>query len=171
MATPFLCEIRMAGFGFAPKGWALCNGQSMPINQNQAMFSLLGTTFGGDGRTTFNLPDLRGRIPLGVGAQSTTPTYNWGQNGGEELHTLLTAEMPTHTHNAVPSSGGPASPTPSANFWATGGQMLYVGSPLDTPMAATAIGNAGGNQPHENRSPYTVINFIIATTGIFPSRN
>jgi microcystin-dependent protein len=171
MATPFLGEIRMVGFGFAPSGWASCNGQSMPINQNQALFSVLGTTFGGNGVTTFNLPDLRGRVPIEAGTQGNTPTYTWGGSGGEEQHTLATAEMPGHTHRAVASSAPAASPTPSANYWATGSQQLYVGSPLNTPLAPTAIANSGSNQPHENRSPYTVINFIIALKGIFPTRS
>jgi microcystin-dependent protein len=172
MANPFVGEIRMAGFGFAPSGWALCNGQSMPINQNQALFSLLGTTFGGNGVTTFFLPDLRGRVPINAGALTTppNPTYNWGQNGGEEQHTLVINEIPNHTHFAVASSASPNSASPSPNYWANGPQQLYVSSPLNTPMAGSAIANAGNNQPHENRSPYTVISFIIALTGIFPSR-
>jgi microcystin-dependent protein len=171
MATPFVGEIRMAGFGFAPRNWALCNGQSMPINQNQTLFALLGTTFGGDGKTTFFLPDLRGRVPLGVGTLGSTPPYSWGQRGGEELHTLVIGEMPTHLHTPLASSVAPTAPSPSANYWANGTQPLYVGSPLDTPLAANAIANAGSSQPHENRGPYTVINFIIALAGIFPSRN
>jgi microcystin-dependent protein len=170
MATPFLGEIRMVGFGFAPKGWAMCNGQSMPINQNQALFSLLGTTFGGNGQTTFLLPDLRGRVPLEPGTKGNTPTYGYGQVGGQEMHTLTIGEMPAHTHTALASSSGPAAPSPSNNFWANGGQQLYVGSP-NTAMAANAIANNGGGQAHENRSPYLVINFIIALTGIFPTRS
>jgi|ERR1700683_1485015 microcystin-dependent protein len=171
MANPFVGEIRMVGFGFAPSGWALCNGQSMPISQNQQLFALLGTAFGGNGVTTFFLPDLRGRVPLNVGALTTTPTYAWGQNGGEEQHTLVINEMPNHTHSAVASSAGPGSASPSPNYWANGPQQLYVSSPLDTPLSGNAIANAGNNQPHENRSPYTVINFVIALTGIFPTRN
>jgi microcystin-dependent protein len=151
MATPFIGEIRITGFGFAPKGWALCTGQTMQISQNQPLFSLIGTTFGGDGKTTFLLPDLRGRVPLNSG-------------------TLVTGEMPKHNHNPVGSSGGPANPSPSNNFWPTGAQ-LYVGSPLNTPMAVNAIANAGNNQAHENRPPYTVVNFIIALVGIFPTRS
>jgi microcystin-dependent protein len=169
MATPFLGEIRMAGFGFAPRGWALCAGQTLPINQNQALFSLLGTTFGGDGKTNFLLPDLRGRVPVEVGTQGNSAVA-YGQKAGEELHTLVIGEMPTHLHNAVASSGPAAAASPSANFWPTGPQ-LYAASPLNTPMAAGAITNTGGSQPHENRSPYTVINFIIALAGIFPTQN
>jgi microcystin-dependent protein len=171
MATPYLGEIRMAGFGFAPKGWALCTGQSMPINQNQALFSLLGTTFGGNGVTTFLLPDLRGRLPFGVGSANGSPSYTPGQVGGEEQHVLATAEMPAHTHTAVGSSAGPGAATPVNNFWANGSVPLYVSSPLNTPLAPNAIGNTGNNQGHENRSPYTVINFIIALSGLFPTRS
>jgi microcystin-dependent protein len=170
MATPFLGEIRMTGFGFAPKGWALCTGQTMQISQNQALFSLLGTTFGGDGRTTFLLPDLRGRAPIHPGVLGKTPTYQLGQRGGEEMHTLSIGEMPQHNHNAVGSSGAAANPSPSNNFWPTGPQ-LYVGSPVNSPMAGNAIANTGNNQAHENRPPYTVVNFIIALSGIFPTRS
>lgn len=170
MATPFIGEIRITGFGFAPRGWALCTGQAMQINQNQPLFSLIGTTFGGDGKVTFLLPDLRGRAPLHPGKLAGTPTYTLGQKGGEEQHTLVTGEMPRHNHNPVGSSGGPANPSPSNNFWPTGAQ-LYVGSPLNTPMAVNAIANAGSNQPHENRPPYTVVNFIISLAGIFPTQN
>ncbi|MGA7220088.1 MAG: tail fiber protein [Candidatus Sulfotelmatobacter sp.] len=170
MATPFLGEIRMTGFGFAPKGWALCTGQTMPINQNQALFSLLGTAFGGDGRTNFLLPDLRGRAPIHPGTLGNTPTYAFGQVGGQEQHTLVIGEMPAHNHNAIGSSGSSANPSPSNNFWPTGTQ-LYVNSPVNSPLAGNAIANAGSNQPHENRPPYTVVNFIIALSGIFPTRN
>jgi microcystin-dependent protein len=170
MATPFLGEIRMTGFGFAPKGWALCNGQAMQISQNQQLFALIGTAFGGNGQTTFLLPDLRGRAPLHPGTLGNTPTYKLGQNGGEEQHVLSIGEMPQHTHSAVGSSGAAANPSPAGNFWPTGTQ-LYVGSPVNSAMAANAIGNAGSNQAHENRPPYTVVNFIIALAGIFPTRN
>lgn len=169
MSTPYLGEIRMVGFPFAPKGWAQCNGQTMPINQNQALFSLLGTTFGGDGRTTFLLPDFRGRTPLEPGTRGNTPTYTYGQREGEELHTLVTAEMPAHNHIPTASSASFTLPSPSGNFWATGSQQ-YAASPINTPMAPNAIANFGGSQGHENRSPYLVINFIIALSGIFPTR-
>jgi len=170
MGTPYLGEIRMVAFGFAPKGWASCNGQTMPINQNQALFSLLGTTFGGNGQTTFLLPDFRGRAPIEVGTQPNNPTYNPGQNGGEELHTLTTPEMAPHTHTAIASSASNTAGPPSGNFWASG-IAQYAASPFTTAMAANAIANNGSNQGHENRSPYLVVNFIISLTGIFPSRN
>jgi microcystin-dependent protein len=170
MGTPYLGEIRMVSFGFAPKGWALCNGQAMPISQNQALFSLLGTTFGGDGKVNFMLPDLRGRVPTNAGSLAHNPALSWGQKGGEEQHTLLQTEMPGHTHTAVASSAGPTAPAATSNYWANGTTQLY-GNPPNTPMAINAIANNGNNQPHENRSPYTVVNFVIALVGIFPTRN
>ncbi|MGD0987478.1 MAG: tail fiber protein [Candidatus Sulfotelmatobacter sp.] len=170
MATPYLGEIRMVSFNFPPKGWALCNGQTMAINQNQALFALLGTSYGGDGRTTFLLPDFRGRIPISSGAQPSGPDYTIGTRFGEEQHTLTTAEMAIHSHIPMASTGGPAAPSPSGSFWASNSPQ-YAASPINTVMAQNAIGNAGGNQPHENRGPYLVISFIIALTGIFPSQN
>jgi microcystin-dependent protein len=160
----------MAGFGFAPTGWALCNGQTMPINQNQALFSLLGTTFGGNGVTQFLLPDLRGRSPFGVGSNNG-PAFPYGQSGGEEQHVLAVAEMPVHTHTAVGSSAVPTVPSPANNYWASGSIPLYSSSPFDTALAPNAIANTGNNQGHENRSLYAVINFIIALSGLVPTRN
>jgi len=165
MGSPYLGEIRMVSFGFAPKGWALCNGQTMPINQNQALFSLLGTMYGGDGRTTFLLPDFRGRTTLHVGSG-----FAQGQSGGEEAHILLPNEMPAHTHTAIASTGAASSDTPAANSWATGVSQ-YATTAITTAMDPTAIANTGSNQAHENRSPYLVVSFIIALTGVFPSRN
>lgn len=170
MGTPYLGEIRMVAFGFAPKGWAACNGQTMPINQNQALFSLLGTTFGGNGQTTFLLPDFRGRAPIEPGTKANNPPYNYGQNGGEELHTLVPAEMASHTHTAIASSASNTLGPPTGNFWASGIQQ-YAATPFNTAMAANAITNTGSNQGHENRSPYLVVNFIIALMGIFPTRS
>lgn len=170
MGTQYLGEIRIVAFAFAPKGWAACNGQTMPINQNQALFSLLGTTFGGDGRTNFLLPDFRGRAPIEVGSQTGTPNYSYGQPGGEELHILSTQEMASHTHTAIASNASATAASPTGNFWATGVNQ-YAASPVNTAMAANAIANTGGNQGHENRSPYLVVNFIISLTGIFPTRS
>lgn len=170
MSTPYLGEIRIVSFVFAPKGWALCNGQTMPINQNQALFSLLGTTFGGDGRTNFLLPDFRGRAPIEPGTLGNTPTYTWGQKGGEELHVLAPVEMAAHNHIAAGSSASASTANPSGSFWATGVNQ-YAASPINTPLAGNAIAVNGGGQGHENRSPYLVLNFIIALTGIFPTRN
>jgi microcystin-dependent protein len=172
MSLQYLGEIRIVSFPFAPKGWALCNGQTMPINQNQALFSLLGTTFGGNGINTFMLPDFRGRAPLHAGSQQGTPAFTPGQMTGEEQHTLLSQEMGMHTHTALASTGGAGSASPSGNSWASSTTPpQYAGSPINALMANNAIAMAGGSQPHENRPPYLVLNFIIALTGIFPSRN
>jgi microcystin-dependent protein len=169
MSTPYMGEIRMVAFGFAPKGWALCNGQTMQISQNQALFSLLGTTYGGDGRVTFLLPDFRGRTTIEPGTLANA-NYNWGQVGGEELHILTQQEMAPHSHPAIASSAAATTANPSGAFWATGVNQ-YAASPISTPLAANAIQNNAGGQGHENRAPYLVINFIIALTGIFPSRS
>ena len=169
MAEPFIAEIRLFSFNFAPKGWALCNGQLLPINQNQPLFSILGTTFGGDGRINFGLPDLRGRLPLHVGGGFTL-----GQKGGEEVHTINAAETPTHGHVAMASSNGGTLNAPNGNTWAVANtpndRNVYAGSTTGV-MDPGTVSFVGGNQAHENRSPYLVINFCIALQGIFPSRN
>lgn len=165
MAEPFLGEIKIVSFNFAPKGWAFCNGQTLAIQQNQALFSILGTTYGGNGTTTFQLPNLQGRVPLHVGGGITL-----GQSSGEASHTLLASEMPGHSHVPLASSNPPSMASPSGNCWA-GGNPLYAASPVDTAMAAQAVPNAGGGQAHENQPPYLVLTFVIALTGIFPSRN
>lgn len=172
MAEPFLSEIRIMSFVFAPKGWALCNGQLMPINQNQALFSLLGTTFGGDGRVNFALPDLRGNVPIHVGQGFTL-----GEKGGEQAHTLSIAELPTHTHvlNATSAAAtGPsvANPAPSAtNLLATSPATDNVYNPPSSLVAmdGSSIGNVGGSQAHLNMQPFLTLSFCIALQGIFPS--
>lgn len=163
---PYLGEIRMVAFSFAPRGWAFCNGQVLPINQNQALFSILGTTYGGDGRTTFALPDLRSRAPIHVG---NAPL---GGSNGEERHTLSSAEMPAHTHQAIANADANSATltSPAGNVWANGGQAAYA-SGGNGSMASTAIGPSGDGQAHDNMSPYLVVNFIIAIQGVFPSRN
>lgn len=167
MATPFIGEVKMIGWNFAPKGWALCNGQLLPINQNQALFALLGTRFGGDGRTTFALPDLRGRVPIHRGSGWTV-----GQKAGETTHTLITDEMPAHNHLVnADTTAGVASPTPQSRPAASSGQPLYGGASNLVSMVPGSISNAGGGQPHENRQPYLTVNFCIALAGIFPSRS
>jgi microcystin-dependent protein len=166
MATPFLGEIRVFTFNFAPKGWALCNGQILPINQNQALFALLGTMYGGDGRTTFALPNLQGRVPL----HADSVNYYQGATGGEENHTLNLAELPTHTHPAVASSNPADQAGPAGNFWALESANAYSGAANSTMDPAT-IQAIGGSQPHVNLSPYLTLNFCIALQGIFPSRN
>jgi microcystin-dependent protein len=167
MGEPFLSEIKIVSFNFAPQGWAMCNGQLLPINQNQALFSLLGTTYGGNGQTTFALPDLRGRIPLHMGSGFTL-----GQAGGEQAHTVTISELPTHTHVATASTLGPAAGATTAqnNFLCAPGAELYNNAP-DNTMNPGIVANVGGSQAHQNMSPYLVLTFIIALQGIFPSRN
>ena len=163
MAEPFLSEIRIMSFGFAPKGWALCNGQLLPINQNQALFSLLGTTFGGDGRQTFGLPDLQGRTPIKVGSGHTL-----GERGGEQAHTLNISELPNHSHAAQGSANNGDSVAPAANV--LGGVAGGYGPPTNlTATEPTALATAGGSQPHPNMQPFLTLNFCIALQGIFPS--
>jgi len=162
----FLSEIRIFSFNYAPQGWAQCNGQFLPINQNQALFSLLGTTYGGNGQTTFALPDLRGRVPMHNGNSLTL-----GQKAGEEAHTLTMSEMPAHTHQMKGSPDNPTVAPPTNNFWASNTSFTPYGPVADTAMSPQSIGNAGGSQPHENRSPFLTLNCCIALQGIFPSRN
>lgn len=165
MAEPFLSEIRIMSFVYAPKGWALCNGQFLPINQNQALFSLLGTTYGGNGQTTFALPDLRGRVPIHFGAG-----FDLGQAAGQAAHTLTLSEMPAHTHflQATNANGAIANPN-AAVFGAVNNAYGPVGT-LSTLTPAT-ITNVGGSQAHLNQQPFLTLNFCIALQGIFPSQN
>jgi microcystin-dependent protein len=165
MGTPYLAEIRLVSFNFAPKGWALCNGQLLPINQNQALFALLGTIYGGDGRVNFALPNLQGRIPFHFGNGLFQ-----GQSSGEAVHTLTISELPGHTHVPVGSSSAADKPLPVGNLWANGGQDAYAPSP-NTDLNPASILATGGSQPHENMPPYLTINFVIALQGIFPSQN
>src|SRR5882762_6944014 len=165
MAEPFLSEIRIMSFNFAPKGWAMCNGQLLPINQNQALFSLLGTTFGGDGRVNFGLPDLRGRVPIHVGNGHTL-----GEKGGQQAHTLSIAELPTHVHTAVAAGAVGTIPTPAGAFLGQSTQKPY--SPPDNNLVAlnaASLATAGGSQAHLNMQPFLTLNFSIALQGIFPS--
>jgi microcystin-dependent protein len=168
MAEPFLSEIRIMSFGFAPKSWAMCNGQLMPINQNQALFSLLGTTFGGDGRVNFALPDLRARVPIHVGNGHVL-----GEKGGEQSHTLSISEIPQHVHawNAVnipaTTSNTGAGVTLSQSVQAN----LYSAPSNLQVMAPNMIGNTGGSQAHQNMQPFLTLTFCIALQGIFPSPN
>lgn len=167
MAEPFLSEIRLFSFNFAPKGWALCNGQLLPINQNQGLFSLLGTTYGGDGRTTFGLPNLQGRVPIHMGSGHTL-----GEAGGEQAHTLTISEIPTHTHVLSGSSTSGNSPIPASNLLAASNNQIYRPSDNNlAAMSATSVTNVGGSQAHLNMQPFLVLNFCIALQGIFPSQN
>jgi microcystin-dependent protein len=165
MAEPFLSEVRIMSFAFAPRGWALCNGQLLPINQNQALFSLLGTTFGGDGRLNFALPDLRGRTPIHVGSGHTL-----GERGGEQAHTLSIAELPTHTHvaNATNNTQNTFAPNSSTLLGDVKPSTAFSGQPT-AAMRANMVGNVGGSQAHLNMQPFLVLNFSIALQGIFPS--
>jgi microcystin-dependent protein len=166
MAEPFLSEIRIMSFDFAPRGWALCNGQLLPINQNQPLFSLLGTTFGGDGRVNFALPNLRGRTPIHTGSG-----HGLGEAGGEQAHALASSEMPDHTHTVTAStldSGG--SPSPSGNILGGANDVYHAPTNL-TAMHPAMVASVGGGQSHENMQPYLTLSFCIALQGIFPSQN
>jgi microcystin-dependent protein len=164
VSEPFLAEIKIISWNYAPKGWAFCNGQLLPINQNQALFSILGTTYGGNGQNNFALPDLRDRCPIHMGAGFTL-----GEQGGETAHTLKLSELPAHTHTPQANTGAADQGAATNNFWAALGAS-YGAVPNDTmnPQTVTAT---GGSQAHDNMSPYLVLNFIIALQGIFPSRN
>jgi microcystin-dependent protein len=165
MAEPFLAEIRIMSFGFPPKGWALCDGQLLPINQNQALFSLLGTTYGGDGRVNFGLPDLRGRVPTHEGSGHTL-----GERGGEQGHTLSISEIPMHTHQVAASSAATSgNANPTGRFLGGGNNMYHTAASL-TAMTTATVGNIGGSQAHLNMQPFLTLNFCIALQGIFPSQ-
>lgn len=165
MAEPFLSEIRIMSFVFAPKGWALCNGQLLPINQNQALFSLLGTTFGGDGRVNFALPDLRSRVPIHVGSGHTL-----GEKGGEQAHTLSIGEIPTHTHTVQGVNANAATNVPLGNSLANTTALYHAPSNFVAINPGT-VANVGGSQAHLNMQPFLVLSFCIALQGIFPSPN
>ena len=166
MADPFLSEIRLMSFVFPPKGWALCNGQLLPINQNQALFSLLGTTFGGDGRVNFALPDLRGRVPIHVGSE-----HALGERGGEQAHTLSIAELPLHTHLVNAGNGSGSLPTPTNNYWGSHSERPYSADASNlAAMNSSVIANTGGSQAHLNMQPFLTLSFCIALQGIFPSQ-
>ncbi|WP_400193059.1 phage tail protein [Hymenobacter sp. B81] len=172
--------IKLFAGNFAPQNWAFCNGQLMAISQNTALFSILGTTYGGDGRTTFGLPDLRGRVPVGMGQGPGLSYYSQGQMGGTETVTLLANQMPAHTHMLNASSQPGATNAPAGGVLALpvgstgGGEEVTVnafGSAIDTQMSPLAIGAGGGSQPHENRQPNLGLNYIICLRGYFPPRS
>jgi len=165
MAEPFLAEIRLMSFNLPPRGWALCNGQLLPINQNQALFSLLGTTFGGDGRVNFGLPDFRGRTPIHVGSGHTL-----GERAGEQAHTLTISELPQHAHLVQATSDPAARNVPTGNRLAAVNNGYAPAANLVT-LGASSVANTGGSQAHLNMQPFLTINFCIALQGIFPSQN
>ena len=165
MGVPYMSEIRIMSFGFAPKGWAQCDGQLLPINQNQALFALLGTAFGGNGQTTFGLPDLRTRTPVHFGAG-----FIIGQRGGEPSHALSLLEMPAHAHVAQGTTTSADAPVPAGNFLGAANNEYAPPSNL-TPLHPSSISNAGGSQAHENMQPYLTLNFCIALQGVFPPHN
>jgi len=165
MSDPFLAEIRIFSFNFAPKGWATCNGQLLPINQNQALFALLGTTYGGNGTTNFALPNLGGRVPIHVGAGHTQ-----GESAGQQANTLSMAAMPEHLHAARARSANADTPIAAGNSLASANNVYGAPNAL-TPLHSSSVTNVGGSQPHENMQPHLVLNYCIALQGIFPSRN
>lgn len=169
MAEPFLSEIRMVSFNFPPKGWALANGQLLPINQNQALFSLLGTTYGGNGQTNFALPDFRGRVPIHFGNGHTL-----GEAAGQESHTVNSQEMPQHTHFVTAIDNNSAnSNNPIGNYLSNTLPNNFYSNTANTPvvMHSSTVSSVGGTQPHNNMQPYLTLNFIVALQGIFPSQN
>ena len=173
MSEPFLGQIMAVGFNFAPRGWAMCSGQILSIAQNTALFSLLGTMYGGNGQTTFALPDLRGRVPIHLGQGPGLTSRSQGEVGGEENHTLLSSEMPMHKHSLDVSTSPSTSDLPAAN--AVLGRSVrsnnFIGVAPNASLAPAAIGFAGSGQPHNNMPPYLVVNYVICLEGIFPSRN
>lgn len=180
MSDPFVAEIRIVGFNFAPSGWAYCNGQLLPISQNTALFSLLGTTYGGDGKSTFALPDMQGNGAIQPGQGAGLSQYFLGQTGGSETVTLLESEIPAHSHTLNASTvagttdqiGGAVLARGQFNNQGTTGSvaMYFTGAP-DTQMAPTALGVTGGSLPHNNMQPYLTLNFVIALQGVFPPRS
>ncbi len=179
MSDQFLGEIRAMSFNFPPQGWAFCNGQTLPINQNQALFALLGTTYGGNGTTNFQLPNLQGRLAIGFGQGPGLANRVLGESDGEASHALTIVEIPAHTHsiNAYTAPGAPTNVPGSSVILASAstdqsgnpGVQVYGSGAPTTPTVP--LGHAGGSQPHENRMPYLVMNYCIAMVGIFPSRN
>jgi microcystin-dependent protein len=171
MSDPFVAEIRIFAGNFEPNGWAFCDGRLIPIAQNTALFSLLGTTYGGDGRTTFALPDLRGRAPMHAGDGPGLSPRSLGESAGTETVTITPAQAPAHTHALNVSTGLADSASPSGNFLANSGTAaLYASGPADTPLSAAAVTPVGGEQPHNNLMPYLTVSFIIALQGVFPPR-
>lgn len=173
MSDPFVAEIRLGGFNFAPKGWAFCDGQLIPLSQNTALFSLLGTTYGGDGKSNFSLPNLQGRMPMHPGQGPGLSLHDLGETGGTETVTLLESEIPRHTHQALAASpADPAVASPAGAVLGTAPTRPYIAPASNTSAVTMAPPQpAGGSQPHNNLPPYLVMNFIIALQGVFPPRS
>lgn len=172
MADPFVAEIRIFGFNFAPRGWAFCNGQLLPLSQNTALFSLLGTTYGGNGKSNFALPNLQGSAPMFYGQGPGLSFRDIGETGGSTTVTLLTSEMPAHNHNEIarPTAFIPPTDTPVGNVGGRSNSRPYNSTGPNGVMGATAVGLQGGSQPHNNLMPYLTLNFCIALQGVFPPR-
>jgi microcystin-dependent protein len=170
MSEPFLGQLLLVPYNFAPRGWQFCQGQTVAISQNSALFSLIGTSFGGNGTTTFQLPNLQGRVPIGSGTGAGLQTYVLGEIGGHENTTLLTANLPSHNHSLMATNAPGNNAEPAANTLAKGGTVYNPAAP-SVPMNAGSISMTGSNLPFDNRMPYLVLNWVIAINGIFPSRN
>jgi microcystin-dependent protein len=171
MPEPYIGEIRMFGGNFAPNGWMFCEGQTLPISENDALFTLIGTTYGGDGQETFNLPNLASRVPIHMGTGPDGTTYQIGEMAGTEQETLTVQQIPIHSHAMLASSSIGTQPTAQGNVLSKLTNIdLYSGDSTDTPLNANAVGPSGGSQPHENTQPFLCINFIISLFGVFPSQ-
>ena len=172
MAQPYVGVIRMFAGNFAPNGWMFCDGATLPISENDVLFQLIGTTYGGDGQETFNLPNLQSRVPIHMGTGPDGSTYQIGEMSGTEQETLSTQQIPSHTHplQASSDSGTAASPAGKVLAKSTGSVMLYYEGDPTANMAASSLGPAGGSQPHENTQPFLCINYIISLFGVFPSQ-
>jgi len=169
-AQPYVGQIILFAGNFAPAGWAFCDGQLMPISENETLFQLLGTTYGGDGQETFALPDLRGRVPLHMGTSNADgSTYQIGEQGGVETVTLTSQQIPSHSHVPVASRGGVASTSPANNMLSAGAVTMYTNS-LSAPVAMAPLAQTGGNQPHDNLQPYLCVNYVISLFGVFPTQ-
>jgi microcystin-dependent protein len=173
MSQPFIGEIRMFGGNFAPAGWMLCQGQVIPISENDTLFNLIGTTYGGDGQETFALPNLQGRVPIHMGQSSGTSNYLIGESGGVESVTLTTQQIPSHTHPPIANNGTGTSTNPANNVWAAQPALLQYNpaGTEDSPLRNNAIQQAGGSQPHDNMMPYLAVNYIISLFGVYPTQN
>ncbi len=171
MSTAYVGEIRMVGFNFAPAGWMLCQGQILSIAEYDVLFNLIGTTYGGNGQTTFNLPDLRGRIPVHMGTGPQGNTYIQGQVAGEETVTVQISQMPAHTHILAGQTGAGSQSGPGSGYWASSGLEQFSTATPNNTMASASIRNSGGSQPHDNMPPYLVVNFAISLFGVYPSRS